>query len=333
MSVIWGRRAGSSFIKIIHLPYPAYTGTLEYTGSEQQPVWINYNSDRITIGGTTSATNAGTYTATFTPKNGYCWVDGSTNPYNVEWTINRKVVAVPSQSGTLIYNGKNQSPTWKNYDSSKITIGGTTQALAAGTYTTTFTPKENYCWSNNNTATRSVKWVIYKEALTVPSQSGTLTYNETNQSPTWENYDSTKMTIGGTTQAIDAGRYSATFTPKSEYIWENKSVSEKYVYWNIQKKPTVLSTDSTSLTLSLSTDAKSGKRIRVRTTSGRPASPTYVVVGDSTYIKVSNTSYITGDHELEYTIYPLAVGTTTLLFNCDNNHTATALEVQVTVTA
>nr|DAL81270.1 MAG TPA: hypothetical protein [Bacteriophage sp.] len=43
----------------------------------------------MSIGGTTSATNAGTYTATFTPGNNYRWPDGSTNSIDVNWTINR----------------------------------------------------------------------------------------------------------------------------------------------------------------------------------------------------------------------------------------------------
>ena len=50
------------------------------------------------------------------------------------------IQAVPTQSGSLTYTGSTQSPTWKGYDSSMMTIGGVTSGINAGTYTATFTP-------------------------------------------------------------------------------------------------------------------------------------------------------------------------------------------------
>lgn len=45
----------------------------------------------MTIGGTTSAVNAGTYYAVFTLKPNYQWPDGSTGAKNVPWTIGKAV--------------------------------------------------------------------------------------------------------------------------------------------------------------------------------------------------------------------------------------------------
>ena len=58
------------------------------------------------------------------------------------------IQAVPAQSGSLTYTGSTQSPTWKGYDSSMMTIGGVTSGINAGTYTATFTPIGKYVWTD-----------------------------------------------------------------------------------------------------------------------------------------------------------------------------------------
>lgn len=47
---------------------PTQNGSLTYTGSEQTPSWNGYNPEMMDIGGTTKATDAGTYEVQFTPK-------------------------------------------------------------------------------------------------------------------------------------------------------------------------------------------------------------------------------------------------------------------------
>ena len=46
---------------------------------------------------------------------------------------------------------------------------------------------------------------VQKANITVPTQSGSLTYNGGPQSPTWNNYDTAEMTIGGVTSGTNAG--------------------------------------------------------------------------------------------------------------------------------
>ena len=190
----------------------------------------------MTIGGTTSGTNANTYAATFTLKDtNYQWEDGTTDAKSVSWTIGKASLTVPAQSGTLTYTGSSQSPSWSNYSSTKMTIGGTTSSINAGINYATFTPKDNYQWSDGTTTAKSVPWTIGRATLTVPSPKKTLTYTGSSQSPSWNNYDSSKMTIGGTTSAISAGTYYATFTPKANYQWAGGSTSAKSVAWEIEK--------------------------------------------------------------------------------------------------
>lgn len=144
---------------------PSQSGVLTYTGAEQAPVWNNYNTTALTIGGATTGTNAGEYTATFTPKEGYHWSGGGTEAKSVTWTIGRAViVGTPAQSGSLTYTGSEQSPVWSGYDNTKLTMGGTTSGTNAGSYNATFTPVSNYQWSDGTTAAKTVTWSIGKAA-------------------------------------------------------------------------------------------------------------------------------------------------------------------------
>ncbi len=68
---------------------PFQYGTLTYNGQAQSPVFNAYNPAALTIGGTTSGTNVGSYTATFAPKSGYRWADGTTAPRSVSWAISK----------------------------------------------------------------------------------------------------------------------------------------------------------------------------------------------------------------------------------------------------
>lgn len=74
---------------------PTQSGSLTYKPYTLQTVsWKNYDPDQLTIGGSVKGTNAGTYTATFTPKPGYQWWDGTTETKNATWTIGRAPLVV-----------------------------------------------------------------------------------------------------------------------------------------------------------------------------------------------------------------------------------------------
>ena len=100
------------------------------------------------------------------------------------WTISKASLSVPAQSGTLTYTGSAQSPQWSNYDSNKLTIGGTSTATNAGSYAATFTPKANYQWSDGSTSAKSVTWAIGKAAgsLTLAKSSVTLNISSLTES-------------------------------------------------------------------------------------------------------------------------------------------------------
>lgn len=163
---------------------PTQSGALTYNGQAQSPSWNSYNPDTMTLGGVTTGTNAGTYTATFTPKDKYKWSDGTTDAKSVTWTIGRASIPVPSQSGSLTYTGAAQSPTWANYDSGKMTLGGTTSGTNAGSYNATFTLGANYKWKDGTTNAKTVAWTIGKAAGSLSLNKSSISLNVSKMSDT-----------------------------------------------------------------------------------------------------------------------------------------------------
>ena len=111
--------------------------------------------------------------------------NGVTKTATTSVTVNRKTIsAVPSQSGTLTYTGSSQSPSWSNYSTTQLTIGGTTSGTNAGSYTATFTPKSNYRWANGTTTAKSVSWSIGKAAGSLSISPTSMTLDTTTKSKT-----------------------------------------------------------------------------------------------------------------------------------------------------
>ena len=227
---------------------PTQTGTLVADGTSKTPSWNGYDTEKMTIGGDTSGTNAGDYTATFTPTSNYKWSDGSTGAKEVKWTIISVLVSIPSQSGTLTYNGSAQTPKWQNFDNenSSVSVSAKTNA---GEYTATFTLKKGM-WTDGTTAAKTIKWTIGRATIAaVPAQSGTLVYDGNPKTPSWNTaYDSAKMSVS-VTAATNAGTYSAIFTPTSNYKWSDGSTGGKTASWTIGKAANSVTNSPSSIVL------------------------------------------------------------------------------------
>ena len=161
---------------------------------------------------------------------------------------------VPSQSGTLTYNGSAQSPNWENYDHRKMAISGNTSGTDAGAYTVTFSLLDTdlWTWDDGTITDKTVTWTIGRATISVPTQSGSLTYTGSAQSPQWNNYDSSKMTLGGTVSGTDAGSYNAAFTPTSNYQFPGGVTGAQSAPWTIAKAAGYASISPTSLELTTS---------------------------------------------------------------------------------
>lgn len=122
----------------------------------------------------TGLTNGTTYYVSFFPVS----TDGAVNvnaSNRITGEANRMVIAtVPSQSGSLTYNGSAQTPTFSNYDTNKMTLSVTGQTNA-GTYSASFTPKDDYMWSDETTAAKTVNWTINKAAGSLSVNPTTVT--------------------------------------------------------------------------------------------------------------------------------------------------------------
>ena len=93
-------------------------------------------------------------------------IGGQAYTASVAVTVSRiKVSAVPTQSGTLTYNGASQSPTLSGYDATKMTLSGTQSATNAGPYTMQASLKDDkYEWPDGTTTAKTVNWSIGKKA-------------------------------------------------------------------------------------------------------------------------------------------------------------------------
>ena len=65
----------------------------------------------MTIGGTTKGTNAGSYTATFTPTTNYRWSDGTTTAKEVAWSIGKAAGSLTLSASSVTLNASNLTKT------------------------------------------------------------------------------------------------------------------------------------------------------------------------------------------------------------------------------
>lgn len=211
-----------------------------------------------TIGGKTSAEDAGTYTITFTLNSNYKWATASeANGNNVEgvlsldWRIvakkiTRPELTIPEES--LTYTGGNLNATLENFDKQAFVIdfaaneekdkdgmsrnGATLTVLHAGEYTVTVSLNNkdavNFVWATAGEESEVFKWSVAKatNSVTVDPISG------------WV-YDGTEKTPGfsaerGTPTA--AYEYSITKDGNRESGTNVKPINAGY-YWMVVSVP------------------------------------------------------------------------------------------------
>lgn len=245
---------------------PSQSNVLAANGTPQSPTWNDYNTSQLTIGGDRFGTDAGDYTATFTPTANYKWWDGTVETKEVQWTITSVLVSIPTQKGTLTYTGSPQSPSWDNFDQENSSVSVLAQTNA-GTYSATFTLLAGM-WTDGTTGKKTVQWSIGRASIpAVPSQSGTLKYDGNPKTPVWDsNYNASKMTVSVEAKINAGSGYTASFTPTSNYQWWDGSVGAKTATWSIGKGDQVVSVSPASV--SLNTSARSVKFTATRKGDG-----------------------------------------------------------------
>ena len=165
-----------------------------YNGANQPGV----AGTNVTWTGTTSAIDAGTYTATATPDGNHAWSDGTTNAKAITWKINPKSVAVTwGTTTTFTYNGNAQAPTaaaTSGVANETINVTRTTETNA-GSYTSTASissvtggraRKENYTLTGNTKAFTINKASVATPANLSVSTAGIVTWSGATNATSYE---------------------------------------------------------------------------------------------------------------------------------------------------
>ena len=163
----------------------------------------------------TGLTNGTTYYISFFPETTDGGVNASTTQRDTGVANRITIANIPSQSGSLTYTGGSQSPTWSNYNTTYMTIGGTTSGTNAGSYSATFTPTTDYRWSDGTTTAKTVSWSIGKATGTLTVSPNSIELSPSNLSDTFTiggNHDGTISVVSNNTGIATVSRSGNTVT-------------------------------------------------------------------------------------------------------------------------
>lgn len=218
-----------------------------YNYGEDIKVQISTESDGFTMGGDVTVKDAGDYTLILTLNDNFVWSDGSSEPYELQWKVVQRQIALPTLSVTqLTYNGETQPVEVNGVDENAVTLTLTASAdgaslndttlsvLHAGTYTVKANLKdENFVWASE-----------YKDlVLTVAQATNEIsdleiegwTFGDNANAPTFTadfGFDTATVTYTGDgyeskTAPANAGKYTVTVTiaATSDYAGATANVS------------------------------------------------------------------------------------------------------------
>ena len=163
----------------------------------------------------TGLTNGTTYYISFFPETTDGGINASTTQRDTGVANRITIANIPSQSGSLTYTGGSQSPTWSNYNTTYMTIGGTTSGTNAGSYSATFTPTTDYRWGDGTTTAKTVSWSIGKATGTLTVSPNSIELSPSNLSDTFTiggNHDGTISVVSNNTGIATVSRSGNTVT-------------------------------------------------------------------------------------------------------------------------
>lgn len=87
--------------------------------------------------------------------------------------------------------------------------------------------------------------------VSIPTLSGTYTYNGNSQTPVWNNLNESAVSLFGQTEGVNAGSYQVTFSLNSKrvYKWSDGTTDDKTATWTINKAQNIITFEPTSLDL------------------------------------------------------------------------------------
>nr|WP_301538551.1 cell wall-binding repeat-containing protein [Bifidobacterium sp. DSM 109963] len=215
----------------VKVKIPTAKSGLVYNGKSQTGV---NGATGYTLSGQTTATNAGSYTATATLAKGYVWSDGSSAAKKIGWSIAKAKPSYTTPSNLSGVQGSKLSSVklpsgwaWKN---SSTTLSKTGKQQ----YDAVYTPGDtcNYTTvAQKLTVNVTAKPTPAPVKVKSPTAKSGLVYN--GKSQTGVN-GATGYTLSGQT-ATNAGSYTATATLAKGYVWSDGSSGAKKITWSIGK--------------------------------------------------------------------------------------------------
>jgi hypothetical protein len=175
----------------------------------------------MTMGGTTSATNAGSYSATFTLKSNYQWADSTTTDYSPSWTINKAAGSLSLSATSVSLDSSNLSKTITitrngtgTISYSPTSVSGLTLSLSGNVLTIT---------GNGSTAISSQTITISVAASTNYTAPSSKTITVTASYWSW----GTETDIGDATwwAGLKTWAASATSTERSDCVGKKKKMT------------------------------------------------------------------------------------------------------------
>ena len=266
-----------------------------YNGANQTGV----TGTSVTWTGTTSAIDAGTYTANATPDANHAWSDGTTNAKAITWKMNPKSIAVTwGTTTTFTYNGQPQAPTvsaTSGITGETINVTRTT-GTNAGSYTSTASissvtggraRKENYTLTGNTKAFTINKATVATPTNLAISTAGIVTWSSASNATSYQiSIDDQNWT--NATSGVD---YLSTIIGTTG----NRTVYVRAINSNANNYTTP--------------SDKASKTVAVYTTTINSNSTNMGTVDTSSYNVISGATFTTSGNKL--TIKGITSGTTT----------------------
>lgn len=130
-----------------------------------------------------------------------------------------------------------------NFDDTKMTLSGTTSAIAVDTYTAYITPKAGFCWPDGTRVSKALIWrIISANTVEIPNSetvvytySGNKIYFVDSEFP---DLDSDTIKVSGSTYGTNVSTYTVKFNLRDTdtSIWTDGTISGKSKKFKINKK-------------------------------------------------------------------------------------------------
>jgi hypothetical protein len=259
----------------------------------------------------------------------------SSRSVSLTWTDPEDVVlsgvTLAAWGGTLLVRKEGSAPTSKT-DGDVVVDSKERNAYASTPYTDSglengkvyyyrFFP---YTDGKKYTDGTSISAAPERIVLQTPTQGNTLTYTGEEQTPTWSGYVDGSCDVSGEVSGINAGSYSAIFTPTIDYMWSDGTTDGIEIAWSINKASGNVTLSKTSVTLDSSNESA--------TVNVSGATGTVTVKSSNTSIATVSPTTLASDGVITITSPSGASGTATITVSVasDDNHNSTSKTISVT---